>query len=163
MSAVLLAVFTDFEAADRARLELIEDGFATDRVALTSSREPGPAGVGPARQPREQFAQYFHTLFGRSAEAKEAQRLAGLIEQGAAAVTVLPRGDVETRRAIELLMNAHPREVLDHDLQKQRFEFASASHDSPWVRTLWVERRPDEPDCIYCRLFPESPHDTHSP
>jgi hypothetical protein len=162
MSAVLLAVFTDFETADRARLQLIEDGFPTDRVALTSSREPGPAGVEPAPRPREKFVQYFHALFGRGEEAKQAQRLAELVvEHGAAAVTVLPRGVVETRRAIELLVHAHPQEVLEHDLDKQRFEFASASHNSPWIRSFWVEHRPGEPDCIYCRLFPGSAHETH--
>ena len=36
MSAVLLAVFNDYETADRVRLELFRDGFPTDRVDLTA-------------------------------------------------------------------------------------------------------------------------------
>jgi len=37
MSAVLLAVFNDYETADRMRVTLVKDGFPTDRVHLTAS------------------------------------------------------------------------------------------------------------------------------
>ena len=48
MSSVLLAVFNDYEAADRVRVQLVRDGFPTDRVELTASCEPGRAGLHPA-------------------------------------------------------------------------------------------------------------------
>jgi hypothetical protein len=93
--------------AQSARLALIRDGFPTDLVELTARREPGPAGLEPAHSPRDKFAQYFQVLFGRGEE--QSQRLAKLIiEHGAAALAVLPRGEIETRRAIELLSQAHP-------------------------------------------------------
>ena len=44
MSAVLLAVFNDYEAAERVRLTLFRDGFPTDRVELTATCELGRAG-----------------------------------------------------------------------------------------------------------------------
>lgn len=164
MSAVVLAVFNDFKSADRARLALIHDGFPTDRVELTARREPGPAGLEPAESLRDRFSQYFHVLFGRGDEAKQSERLAKLIlEHGAAAVAVMPRGEVEVGRVIELLSQAHPQEVLQHDLAKQTLEFAASADASPWIRHFWLKPHGGEPDCIYCRLFPGSAHETHAP
>ena len=48
MSAVILAVFSEYGAADRVRTRLVSDGFPTDRVELTASSEPGRAGLHPA-------------------------------------------------------------------------------------------------------------------
>jgi hypothetical protein len=56
MSAVLLAVFNDYEAAERVRIELVRDGFPTDRVELTACCEPGRAGLLPGDSPHEKFA-----------------------------------------------------------------------------------------------------------
>jgi hypothetical protein len=57
MSAVLLAIFNEFKVAERVRVELVRDGFPTDRVELTAGCEPGQAGLDPAdlhasRRPR---------------------------------------------------------------------------------------------------------------
>lgn len=163
MSAVILALFNDFKSADRARPALIHDGFPTDRVELTARREPGPAGLEPAKSPNVKFSEYFHVLFGRGEERKQSEQLSDLVvEHDAAAVAVLPRGEIEVRRAIELLSQAHPGEVLRHDLKKHAMEFAASSHRSPWIRNFWIEPHPGEPECIYCRLFPGSAHGTHS-
>jgi len=161
MSAVLLAVFNDFETAERARLALFRDGFPTDRIALTACPEPGGAATQPPHTLHDRLAQYFRTLFAHAEGAQHAHRLADRIERGAAAITVLPRGDIEVRRAAELLGHAHPDELLDRDLQDRSWEFAAAPRSLPWVRTLWVESGPDTPHCVYCRLFPGSAHDAH--
>ncbi len=163
MSAVIVAVFDELQAGEGARLALIHDGFPTDRVELTAREEPGPAGLEPAQSPADRFSQYFHVLFGRGEKESESERLSKLIiESGAAAVAVLPRGAIEVRRALELLSQAHPRQLLEHDLGKQSLEFAASSHESPWIRSFWVKPRPGDPDCIYCRLFPGSAHETHA-
>jgi hypothetical protein len=161
MSAVLLAVFNDFDTAERARLALFRDGFPTDRIQLTARGEPGHAANEPAPALHDRLAQYFHTLFAHADGAQHAHRLAARIEQGAAAITVLPRGDIEVRRAAELLGYARPDELLERDLQEQSWEFAAAPRSLPWVRTLWLESGPDTPHCVYCRLFPGSAHDAH--
>lgn len=163
MSAVLLAVFNDVETAERARLELFRDGFPTDRVELTAQHEPGRAVAAsePGRSLHDRLTQYFRTLFTHPDGAQQAHRLAERIEHGAAAITVLPRGDIEVKRAAELLGHSSPDEVLDRDLEDQSWEFAAAPRDTPWVRTLWVESGPDAPHCVYCRLFPGSAHDQH--
>jgi hypothetical protein len=161
MSAVLLAVFSDFESAERARLALFRDGFPTDRIELTACEEPGRAANEPAASLHDRFAQYFHALFAHADGAQHAHRLADRIEHGAAAITVLPRGDIEVRRAAELLGHARPDELLERDLEAQSWEFAAAPRGLPWVRSLWLESGPEAPHCVYCRLFPGSAHGSH--
>jgi hypothetical protein len=62
MSAVLLAVFNDYDTADRMRVMLVRDGFPTDRVHLTASCELGCAGIEPANSPHAKCVQYFRAL-----------------------------------------------------------------------------------------------------
>ena len=152
MSAVLLAVFNDYQAAERVRVELVRDGFPTDRVELTASCEPGRAGLQPAPASRDRFFQYFCTLLRGEDDRHYAQLLAERVEGGAATITVHPRGMVETERAAEILEHAGPAEVAERDLANQRFEHAAGKHEGAWIRNLWVDSK-SESHCIYCRLF----------
>ena len=154
MSAVLLAVFNDFETAERVRIDLVRDGFPTDRVDLTACCDPGRAGFAPADSPHEKFVQHFSRLFGTRARRDYVELLAQRVDGGAATVTVHPRGMTETARATELLVAAGAAEIVPHDLENQRMERAAADHDGPWIRHLWLEK--GDTDCIYCRLFPAS-------
>ena len=85
MSAVLLAVFGQYGDAERVRIKLVSDGFPTDRVELTSSAEPGRAGLHPAVSQRAKFAQYFRTLLSEDDERAFAEALAERVEGGTAA------------------------------------------------------------------------------
>ncbi len=156
MSAVMTAMFDDCRAAERARLELVRDGFPTDRVDLTSDGEPGRAALAPASSPHDRFVRHFRTLFSTADEQPLAERLAERIEHGGAAVTVHPRGMLETVRAHSILARLHPLELVHHDLGNQRLEHAAALHDRPWIRNFWIESDHPE-DCIYCRLFERRP------
>jgi hypothetical protein len=156
MSAVLLAVFTDGPVAERVRLELVRDGFPTDRVDLTAASDLGRAALGPARSAHDKLLQYFSTLLCRAEERSCVERLARALEEGAAVVTVHPRGPLETERAREILGTASPAEVLDHDLERQGLEHAAARNARPWIRAFWLETE-HGPDCIYCRLFERHP------
>ena len=158
MSAVLLAVFNDYESAERAHLALFHDGFPADRIELTASRDLGRAEVEPATSPHEKCVQYFRTLLPREDERKYPEMLAQRVDEGAAVVTVLPRGAIETERAAELLKQARPAEVIGHDLEKHGWERASAKHEGYWVQHVWLEKSP-ETDCLYCRLFPGRAHE----
>jgi hypothetical protein len=152
MSAVLLAIFPDYDVASRVRMALFEDGFPTDRIELTACCEPGRAALQPADTPHRQFARYFSALFTAPTEREIPEQLAQRLDGGAAAVTVHPRGPVETSRVAQIFAHASPLEVLEHDLTDQRFEHAAARTVKPWVTHLWVENH-SKAHCIYCRLF----------
>jgi hypothetical protein len=159
MSAVLLAVFNDYETADRVRVMLVRDGFPTDRVHLTASCELGCAGFEPADSAHGKCVQYFQTLLKHEDERHFPEILARRVDNGAATITVLPRGTVETERATELLRQSHPADVVEHDLAKQGWEHACSKHGGGvyWIQHIWLEPSP-ETDCIYCRLFPGGSH-----
>jgi len=157
MSAVLLAVFKEYGAADRVRTRLVRDGFPTDRVELTASVEPGRAGLHPANTARAKFVQYFRTLLSKEDEQPFVELLAERVEGGAATITVHPRGAIETVRAAEILEHEGAVEVVGHDLEKQSFEHAAARGEGYWVRHFMLDN-PTGADCIYCRLFPSHKH-----
>lgn len=158
MSAVLLAVFNSYEAADRVRLELVRDGFPTDRVELTAACEPGRAAYVPVEASRGKFEQYFRTLFKGDVDRPYAESLAERIDRGAATVTVHPRGPVETSRAATIIDSGNPAEVAHRDLGNQGWEHAAARAEQPWIRHVLLER--SDAHCIYCRLF-DSTHHAH--
>jgi hypothetical protein len=158
MSAVILAVFNDYETAERVRVALFRDGFPTDRIELTAPCELGRAGCEPAASQHDKCVQYFRTLLRGEGEDHYPEMLAQRIDNGAATVTVHPRGAIETTRATEILQAAHPVDVVGHDLAKHGWEHAAAKHGGPyWIQHVWIEPSP-ETDCIYCRLFPGSSH-----
>jgi hypothetical protein len=152
MSAVLLAIFPDYDAASRVRVALFEDGFPTDRIELTACSEPGRAALQPADSQHRQFAKYFGALLTRPDETAFPEHLASCLDDGAAAITIHPRGPIETVRATEILSRAHPTEVVQHDVADQRYEHAAAKAPKPWISHLWVENH-SKAHCIYCRLF----------
>ena len=157
MSAVLLAVFNEYGVADRVRTKLVGDGFPTDRVELTASCEPGRAGLHPATSARAKFLQYFRTLLSEDNEWPYVELLAARVEDGAATITVHPRGAIETARAAEILETEGALEVVGHDLENQTFEYAASRGDGYWVRHFMLDN-PTGADCIYCRLFPGHRH-----
>ena len=159
MSAVLLAVFGQYGDAERVRTKLVSDGFPTDRVELTSSTEPGRAGIHPAGSRRAKFMQYFRTLLTEEDERAFAEALAERVEGGGAStVAVHPRGAIETARAAEILEDAGAVEVVGHDLENQTFEHAASRGEGYWVRHFMLDN-PSGADCIYCRLFPAHKHE----
>jgi hypothetical protein len=152
MSAVMTAMFDEYSAADRARLDLVRDGFPTDRVDLTAGCELGRAALVPAGSSHDMLTRHFQTLFREVTELPCVERFVERIAHGGAAVTVHPRGPLETVRARQILEGAHPLELAQHDLAKQRLEHAAAGHEHPWIRAFWVEGGHSS-ECIYCRWF----------
>lgn len=153
MSAVMTAMFSDCGAAERVLVELFRDGFPTDRVDLTSDGDPGRARLAPASSAHERFVRHFRAIFTAQDEQALAERLTDRIEHGGAAVTVHPRGALETMRAHVILVRAHPVELVEHDLANQTLEHAASISETPWLRNFWIEESEHRADCIYCRLF----------
>jgi hypothetical protein len=138
MSALVVALYDNHAAAERVRTQLVQEGFPTDRVQLTSSDEPGQAAVvGPSDALKEQLEEYFSRLFDRAEERPNVHLFVDGIQQGRAALTVHPRGEVETTRALQILEQAQPIELCDHDLESQGMERAATPRDSePFVKQL---------------------------
>ena len=150
MSAVLVALFNDHAAADAVRTRLVNDGFPTDRVELTSCQEFGQAKLVPRSGPAEKLTEYFRQLFPDSSrEAREStvQLLQRAVLSGNAALTVQPRGEVETKRALQLLNEGAPLELRGADLDNQFLEGAAAEQETPGVTWLGkVLAAPGAPD-----------------
>lgn len=157
MSAVLLAVFKDYDAAERVLVGLVRDGFPTDRVELTCRHAPGRAGLPPATSLHEKLTQYFGTLFSAEDERTHNHQLAELVENGAATVTVHPRGLIEAERANEILNEGGATEVARHDMTNHAMEHAASRSEGAWIRNFWIPAS-TEYHCIYCRMFESGSH-----
>jgi hypothetical protein len=120
----------------------VSDGFPTDRVELTSAREPGQAAVGPADHPTDQLEDYFRQFFDRDDEQTSVQTFVDAVRHGKAAVIVHPRGDLETGRAQEILRSASPIEFREHDLADQSMERAASPEKEPVVSKLMPGDKP---------------------
>ena len=154
MSAVLLAVFNEYGAADRVRTRLVSDGFPTDRVELTAAAEPRPrrSGSGGLRaHPLPAVLPHAHARGRRAAVRRGCSRPAS--RRAPWSIVVHPRGAIETERATEILEDDGAVEVVAHDLDNQSFEHAAARTDGYWVRHFMPENTSGA-DCIYCRLLP---------
>ena len=143
MSALVVALYDNHAAAERVRTRLVKEGFPTDRVQLTSSGEPGQAGVGGYADDLEvQLEQYFSALFDRMDELPNVHFFVDGVTQGHAALTVHPRGEIETNRALEILEEAQPLEICDHDLEDQAMEHAASDgDDDPYLKQLFDASR----------------------
>jgi hypothetical protein len=138
MSALVVALYDNHAAAERVRTRLVHEGFPTDRVQLTSKSEPGQAAVvGPGNGLEAQLEEYFSGLFDRAEELPNVHLFVDGVQQGHAALTVHPRGETETNRALEIMEQAQPLEMCDHDINDQTLERAASSRDSePFVKQL---------------------------
>jgi len=138
MSAVLVAAFSDHATAETVRTRLVQDGFPTDRVQLTSCQELGQVKLVPRAGVGDKLTEYFRQLFqGGSAAAANGERSAQLFQravlEGKATIAVQPRGDVETQRALQLLNDAGPVELRGADLENQTLEHAATETETPIV------------------------------
>ena len=138
MSAVLAAIYDDHAAAEEVRIRLVNDGFPTDRVELTSRQELGQAKLVPAADVQEKLTQYFRQLFPDTRYDGLIQQLPRQIEAGHAVIAVQPRGDIETDRAIRILNDGAPMEMEATDLDEQSMEHAAAPKESSAL--AWIGR-----------------------
>jgi hypothetical protein len=134
-SALIAALFHDHAAAERVRVRLSsgEAAFPTDRVHLTSTVEPGHAGLVPAESFALKLQAYFHTLLDREDEAGHVRSLSDGVKSGHGAIVVFPRGAIETKRARNVLREAKPLQIYEHDLDKQTLEHAASEDRAPVV------------------------------
>lgn len=144
MSAVVAGLFRDHTTAENVRIALVQEGFPTDRVELTSRREPGQPALGPADHPADQLEDYFEQLFPESQAQDDVRSFIDGIRQGNAVVVVQPRGDIETQRAREILNASHPLKVREHDVDKQEMEQAASPARHTVIEKLVSKKKREE-------------------
>ncbi|MEP7244357.1 MAG: hypothetical protein ABI885_11840 [Gammaproteobacteria bacterium] len=140
MSALFAALYPDHAAAERVRTALVTEGFPTDRVELSSAQEPGQAAIGPADRRADQLEDYFVQFFDRDDEEDDVRTFVEGVSSGKASIVVHPRGDIETRRALDILQAANPVELREHDIEKQFMERAASPESAPVVKKLLPEQ-----------------------
>jgi hypothetical protein len=113
MTPVIVALYDDYGIADRVRTQLVADGFATDRVQLTSRLETGQADAEPGADFAHRVANYFHTIFDQGDGEEQAEDFAARVVEGGSAVTVHPRADYEIRSARRILEQNQPVKVRE--------------------------------------------------
>ena len=111
MQDIIVALYDAHGSADAARTELVKDGFATDRIEVTSPQEHRQAAKGPATDFRTNVTDYFRTLSADETAASRLGRIAEAVIGGASSLTLHPRGEEEIRRAEQILGRHGPREV----------------------------------------------------
>jgi hypothetical protein len=139
MSALVVALYDNHAAAERVRGRLVKEGFPADRVQLTSRSELGPAAIiGSAHDLETQLEEYFSGLFDRLDELPNVHFFVDGVQQGYAALAVHPRGELETSRAREILEQARPLEICDHDLGDREMEHAASRRNGePFFKQLF--------------------------
>jgi hypothetical protein len=135
MASVLVAIYEDFGTAENVRTELVGDGFPTDRVELTSLKEPGQAGNMPGASPLERFHKYFETLFEQDGDdiGHFGDSFARHIADGGTAITVHPRGELEIDRATQILQRHRPVELEWQGLDETTYEHAASKKEGTVV------------------------------
>ncbi len=114
MTPVIVALFDDYGIADRVRTQLVQDGFPTDRVELTSLLETGQADAEPGDAFVARVSNYFHTLLDQDERHDgKAGELAGRVRRGNSAIAVHPRTDYEIDSARRILHRNHPVAVAE--------------------------------------------------
>jgi hypothetical protein len=89
----------------------VADGFATDRVEVTSRLEAGQADAEPGEGFAQRVSNYFHTLFDQRDEQEQAEDFTARVVEGGTAVTVHPRADYEISSARRILGQNQPVKV----------------------------------------------------
>jgi hypothetical protein len=116
MAEVMIAVYGNYADAVRLRTALVSDGFPTDRIDVTSGREHGYAGVGPADTPRGRLEDYFGNLLKDKPDAPECvTQIASRLLDGSSAVTIHPRGQPEIEQ-VRRILDRHPPQLLHEQL-----------------------------------------------
>jgi hypothetical protein len=104
----MIALFPAYELARQVATQLVADGFAADRVDLTSLRDLGRANAMPAADAASKIDTYFATMLSDLEDEATAAGLTSAVREGGATVTVLPRGEVEIERARKILQSHQP-------------------------------------------------------
>jgi hypothetical protein len=111
MQDLIVALYDDHSSAERVRTGLVKDGFATDRIELTSPREHRQAAMSPGDAFETNMRDYFRTLTVDGAGEQKLGEFVRAVLEGASALTVHPRGEEEIERAERILQSQHPRDV----------------------------------------------------
>lgn len=136
MSAILVAVFNNHAAAVGVRTRFVQDGYPTDRVALTSCQELGAVELVPRQTLADKLTEYFRKILQTEGHPRDEQAVSFVqraVLDRKAVVTVQPRGELETSRALQMLEATDPVALRAEDLQDQSLEHAASATETPML------------------------------
>ena len=108
----IIVLYRALDTAERARVRLHKEGFATDRLDVVSKDDHGRAVEFPGQSAAEDLFAYFRVLLDGDREAPLVDGLVEAIADGKAVLVVLPRGAVEIEQARNIIEAHEPETVF---------------------------------------------------
>ena len=108
----IIALYRSQESAERARVRLHKEGFATDRLDVISSQSKGRAVDFPGQSRDEDLFAHFRVLLDDEREGPLVDGIVDSIRNGKAVLVVLPRGEVEIEQARDIIEAHEPETVF---------------------------------------------------
>src|SRR4051812_28690017 len=102
MEQIVVGVFDNRNEAQRAKEELLEDGFAESAVNIQSSDSVGSAAVGSRDKQEGGIAHFFRSLFGMDEHRESADLYAEAVRRGHCVVTVTAADSNEVDEAEDI-------------------------------------------------------------
>ena len=108
----IIALFEAPASAERTRIELNREGFATDRLDVVSLADPGRVVEHSASSPETDLIAHFSVLLDNDDDLPVVEGIVSAIQHGKAALVVHPRGKVEIDQARKIITAHEPESVL---------------------------------------------------
>lgn len=108
----IIALFAAPPAAERARINLGREGFASDRLDVVSLADQGRVVDHPAQSPELDLIAHFSVLLDDDSDLPVVEGIVNAIQHGKAALVVHPRGKIEIEQARKILSAHEPDSLL---------------------------------------------------
>lgn len=107
----IIVLFKAPPSAERARVHLGRDGFASDRLDVVSLADHGRVVDQPTHSIEQDLIAHFTTLLDDESDLPVVEGIVDAIQHGKAVLVVHPRGKVEIDQANQIIESHSPETV----------------------------------------------------